>query len=65
MGITIEVSKCSECPYYDERYEFGTYTAYCSHKDANENINMNGAYLHVGTDRIPKDSISWQCPVRR
>lgn len=65
MQIIFNVNKCSECPYYKERYEFGEYTAYCGHKDANDDINSNGAYLHVGANRIPKDSISWQCPIKR
>lgn len=64
MEINMKVSKCSECPYFSKRYEFGEYTSYCGHKDANENINMNGAYTHVGNDRIPHDTVSWQCPIK-
>ena len=64
MQIVFNVNNCSECPHYKERYEFGEWTAYCGHKDANDDINSYGAYLHVGEDRIPKHSIIWQCPMK-
>lgn len=63
MEVTYNVTKCSECPEYCERYEFGEYTAYCGHKDASPRINSNAAYLHVGQDAIPKDEISYECPI--
>lgn len=65
MQVTYNVTKCSECPEYCERYEFGEYTAYCGHKDASPRINSNAAYLHVGQDAIPKDDISYDCPVMK
>lgn len=65
MQVTYNVSKCSECPEYCERYEFGEYTAYCGHKDASPRINSNAAYLHVGQDAVPKDEISYDCPVMK
>ncbi len=63
MIVKVEVTKCPECPYYRERYEFMEYTNYCGHKNAGNDMNGNWAYQHVGWDALPKDSISDRCPL--
>lgn len=65
MKVVTEVNKCRECPYFGDRYEFGCYTSYCQHPSADSHIDRDSAYMHVGTDRIPRDTISSRCPLRR
>lgn len=68
MLIQIEVENCTDCPYYHGRYEFGKYTSYCKHKDADktgpDGIGCEAAYNHVGHDRLPNKGISYQCPFK-
>lgn len=70
MTVTFEfeVNKCEECPYYGNRYEYGTRTNYCKHKNASggkNGINCESAYLNVGVNRLPEKSISVHCPARK
>jgi len=69
MLIQIEVENCTDCPYFDKRYEFGEYTSYCSHEEAAktgpEGIGSEAAYNHVGQDRLPSKGISYLCPFKK
>lgn len=64
MNVTVEITKCKECPYFEEHCECGYSSAYCSHPKAHKSINGQSAYMHVDTDRIPRDSISSLCPLK-
>ena len=65
MKVTVEVTKCKECPYFEQHCECGYYySAYCSHPKAPRGIDLQSAYMHVNTDRIPRDSISSLCPLK-
>ena len=65
MTVMIEVNKCSDCPYYYNRYEFGVYTNCCTHKEASKEINEESAYNNVGNNRLPTDKISYKCPIKK
>lgn len=64
MKVTKEVTKCSECPYFGDRYECGEWTSYCNHPNASKYINFDHAYLHIGSDGVPRDKISGFCPIK-
>lgn len=65
MKITIEIDNCHECPFYNERYEFGEYTNFCGHSKANNHINLAHAYLNVGNNALPNEGISCWCPYKK